>query len=171
MHNLSSWYGDILSLHFNLGCSTAVALTLFYKFNRIFHLGFVNIIKTVCRILTIVSMSVLLCRRCLIALNPKMVLFIFCVVTKKDTLNSVNLSFCQSWLLPIDNDTIVPEWDWHDCSQVRVAQLLTVTRSHDGEDRTVVPKECWHGCSGVRLTWLFPSETGTIVSKWQWHQS
>ena len=35
--------------------------------------------KAVWRILTIVSMSVLFCRRCLIALNLQMVFFIFCV--------------------------------------------------------------------------------------------
>ena len=37
------------------------------------------------RILTIVSMSVVFCRRCLIGLNLKILLFIFCVVTKKGT--------------------------------------------------------------------------------------
>ena len=45
------------------------------------------------RILTIVSMSVVFCRRCLIGLNLKILLFIFCVVTQKGTLISVDLSF------------------------------------------------------------------------------
>ena len=59
-----------------------------------FILDLSTLSKAVCRILTIVSISVLFRRRCLIALNPKMVLFIFCLVTKKCTLISVDLSFC-----------------------------------------------------------------------------
>ena len=59
-----------------------------------FILDLSTLSKTVCRILTIVPISVLFCRRCLIALNPKIVLFIFCVFTKKGTLISVDLSFC-----------------------------------------------------------------------------
>ena len=58
-----------------------------------FILDLSTLSKVIYRILIIVSVSVLFCRRCLIALNPKMVLFIFCVVAKRGMLISVDLPF------------------------------------------------------------------------------
>ena len=61
------------------------------------------------------------------------------------------------------NRPIVPKWDWHNCPQVRLAQLFP------WETGTIVFKWDWRNCSQVRLTQLFPSETDTIVFKWDWH--
>ena len=72
-------------------------------------------------------------------------------------------------MFPSDTGTIVLKWDWNDCSQVTLAQLLT------SDIGTIVPKWHWHDCSQVTLARFFPSDTGTIIPKWnylilpKWH--
>ena len=68
-----------------------------------------------------------------------------------------------AWLFVSDTGTIVPKWQWHDCSQ------MTLTLLFPSETATIAPKWHWHNCSQVTMTRLLSGETCTIVPKWRWH--
>ena len=57
----------------------------------------------------------------------------------------------------------VLKWDWLNCYQVTLAQLLPSDAS------TIIPKWHWHSYFHVTPARLFPSDTDTIVPKWHWH--
>ena len=79
-------FPDGMVMFFSLTLTSGILLQLLSLYcissTKDFILDLSTLSKAVCKILTIVSMSILFCRICLIALNHKIMFFIFCVFTK-----------------------------------------------------------------------------------------
>ena len=65
---------------------------------------------------------------------------------------------------------IVTSWRQSN-AQLRLAQYSQVrlARLFPSDTGTIVSKWYWHNFSQVTLAQLFPSDTDTIVCKWDWH--